>query len=118
MPSPPPTSPSTGAIRNAGLQACKAAIHLMSKSTLRILAALLSAAIVAVLFAGLDSLPRDLRNQIAAERTAFAAAQKQLDSAKVELDRDRSQEAALFAALPSARGYSDRISRGQSMLVT
>src|SRR5438309_240017 len=90
----------------------------MSKSTLRVLAALLGAAIVAVLFAGLDSLPRDLRNQIAAERSAYAAAQKQLESSKAEVDRDRSQEPALFAALPSARGYGDRLQRGQSMLVT
>ena len=90
----------------------------MSKSSLRILAALLSAAIVAVLFAGLDSLPRDIRNQIAAERTAYAASQKQLESDKAEVDRDRAQEAVLFAALPSAAGYGDRLSRGQSMLAS
>src|ERR1043165_697293 len=90
----------------------------MSKSTLRILAALLSAAIVAVLFAGLDNLPRDIRNHIAAERTAYAAAQKQLDSAKSDIARERSQDAALFAAIPSARGYDDRLSRSQSLLAS
>jgi hypothetical protein len=69
----------------------------MSKSSLRILAALLSAVIVVVLFAGLDNLPREIRNQIGAERTAYAAAQKQLDSSKAEVARDRSQEPALFS---------------------
>ena len=88
----------------------------MSKSTLRILAAVLAAAIVAVLFAGFDSLPRELKTQIAAERTAYTAAQKQLDASKSEIERERSENAALFAAIPSARAYSDRLSRGQSML--
>ena len=88
----------------------------MSKSSLRILAALLSAAIVAVLFAGLDNLPGDIRKQIAAERTAYSSAQKQAESAKAEVDRYRSQEAALFAAIPSAQGYGGRLSRGENML--
>jgi hypothetical protein len=90
----------------------------MSKSSLRILAALLSAGIVAVLFAGFDSLPRDIRNQITSERSAYAAAQKQVASTKAEVDRDRSQEPALFAAIPSAHAYGDRIARGQSMLTS
>ena len=40
----------------------------MSKSSLRVLAVLLSAAIIAILFAGLDGLPRDVKAQIAAEK--------------------------------------------------
>src|SRR5689334_11124598 len=88
----------------------------MSKSSLRILAALLSAAIVAVLFAGLDNLPREVRNRIAAERSAYAAAQKQLDAGRSEVDRDRTQEPALFAAIPSTHAYGDRLARSQSML--
>jgi hypothetical protein len=88
----------------------------MSKSSLRILAALLSAAIVVVLFAGLDNLPRDIRNQVGAERTAYGAAQKQLDSSKAEVGRDRAQEPALFGAIPSAAGYDGRLSSSQNML--
>src|SRR5262245_46095929 len=88
----------------------------MSKSSLRILAVLLGAAIVVVLFAGLDNLPRDIRNQIGAERTAYAAAQKQLESSKAEVARDRTQEPELFAAIPSAAGYSGRLASGQNML--
>jgi len=89
----------------------------MSKPTLRILAALLAAAIVAVLFAGLDNLPRDIKSQIAAERSAYSNAQVQLDRARSEMDRERSQEPALFAALPSAQSYNSRLANGQSMLV-
>ncbi|HTS65226.1 MAG TPA: hypothetical protein VMH28_24560 [Candidatus Acidoferrales bacterium] len=90
----------------------------MSKPSLRILAVLLSAAIVIVLFAGLDNLPAEVRKQIAAERTAYASAQKQFDSAKSDVTRDVSQEPALFAAIPSARAYADRLSRGQTMLAS
>jgi hypothetical protein len=90
----------------------------MSKSSLRILATLLAVAIVVVLFAGLDSLPREVRAQIASERTAYTAAQKQLESSKAEIERERSQEPALFAAIPSASAYNDRLARGQSMLAT
>jgi hypothetical protein len=78
----------------------------------------LVAAIVVVLFAGLDSLPREVKAQIATERSAYTAAQKQLDSSKSEIERDRSQEPALFAAIPSAQGYNDRLARGQSMLTS
>ena len=90
----------------------------MSKSSLRILAVLLSAAIVIVLFAGLDNLPGEVRKHIAAERTAYAAAQQQVDRAKSEVDRDRGQEPALFAAIPSASEYTDRLSRSQSSLAS
>jgi hypothetical protein len=90
----------------------------MSKPTLRLLAVLLSTAIIVVIFAGLDNLPGEVRNQIAAERTAYAAAQKQLDASKAEVARDRSNEPALFAAIPSARAYDDRLSRGASMLAS
>ena len=83
----------------------------MSKSSLRVLAVLLTLGIIGVLFAGLDDLPRDVRAQIAAERTAYAAAQSQLKAAQDEVARDAASEAALFSALPSAREYPDRLSR-------
>jgi hypothetical protein len=82
------------------------------------LAALLVAAIVVVLFAGLDSLPRELKAQIATERTAYNAAQKQLENSKAEIERERSQDPTLFAVIPSARSYNDRLDRGQSMLAS
>ena len=58
----------------------------MTKPTLRLLAVILTIAIVVVIFAGLDGLPRDLRAQIGTERTALAAAQKQLSAAQSEVN--------------------------------
>src|SRR5205085_4420264 len=78
--------------------------------------ALLSAAIVAVLFAGLDNLPREVRNQIHSESVAWAAAQKQLNDSKAEVGRERSGNPELFAAIPSARAYDERLARGGGML--
>jgi hypothetical protein len=88
----------------------------MSKSSLRVLAVILSAAIIGVIFAGLDNLPRDVRSQIASERSAYTAAQGQLKSAQEEIARDTAGEAALFAALPSAREYPGRLARANTAL--
>jgi hypothetical protein len=90
----------------------------MSKSSLRILAVLLTVGIIAILFAGLDGLPRDVRAQIAAERKALTGAQSQVQSAQAEVSRNVSSESALFAALPSAREYPDRFGRATGSLAT
>lgn len=88
----------------------------MSKSSLRILAVLLTAGILVVLFAGLDGLPGAVKAQIAAERKAFTAAQSQLQSAQAEVSRNLATESALFRALPSAREYPDRLGRAAGSL--
>jgi hypothetical protein len=90
----------------------------MGKSSLRVLAVLLTLAIIGVLFAGFDDLPRDVRSQIAAERSAYTAAQAQLKAAQDEVTRDTASEAALFRALPSARQYPDRLARAAGTLST
>src|ERR1035437_3344135 len=88
----------------------------MSKSSLRILAVLLTAGILVVLFAGLDGLPGAVKAQIAAERKSFTAAESQLQSAQAEVSRNLASESALFRALPSAREYPDRLGRAASSL--
>src|SRR5450755_39635 len=88
----------------------------MSKSSLRILAVLLTVGIIAVLFAGLDGLPRDVKAQIAAERKSFAAAQSQVQAVQADVSRNLSGESALFGALPSAREYPDRLGRAAGSL--
>ncbi len=88
----------------------------MSKSSLRILAVLLTVAIIVVIFAGLDGLPREVKAQIAAERKEFTAAQQQLKADRDEVSGDLTKEAALFSALPSARGYTDRLTRAERWL--
>jgi hypothetical protein len=88
----------------------------MSKSSLRILAVLLTAGILVVLFAGLDGLPGAVKAQIAAERKSFTAAQSQVQSAQGEVSRDLASESALFGALPSAREYPERLGRAAGSL--
>jgi hypothetical protein len=68
----------------------------MTKPQLRVLAIVLSALIVIVLFAGLDDLPRALRTDIASEQQSLATALKQVAAAKDEVSRDLSAEPDLF----------------------
>src|SRR5258705_8384392 len=83
----------------------------MNKSGLKLTGAVIAGLMGLVWFAGLDDLPRDVRAQIATERSAVASAQKQLAAAKDEVARDLSTESALFHALPSAALYNDRLAR-------
>jgi len=68
----------------------------MSKSSLRVLAVLLTVGIIVVLFAGLDGLPGAVKTQIAAEKKSFAAAQSQLEKAQADVSRTMAGEMALF----------------------
>src|SRR5437764_13766517 len=88
----------------------------MSKSSLRILAVLLTVGIIVVLFAGLDGLPGEVKAQIAAEKKAYAAAQTEVQAAQADVSRNLSNEGTLFRALPSAREYPDRLARASSSL--
>src|ERR1035438_5317813 len=88
----------------------------MSKSSLRILAVLLTVGIIVVLLTGLDGLPGAVKTQIAAEKKSFTAAQSQLEKAQGDVSRTMSSEMALFNALPSAREYPDRLNRAFSSL--
>ena len=88
----------------------------MSKSTLRLFAVLLTVAIVVVLFAGLDGLPRNVRAQIGTERTALTAAHAQLSAAQDEVARDLKAEPVLFQAIPSSQQYADRIAGAAGVL--
>src|SRR4051812_49802776 len=88
----------------------------MSKSSLRIVAVLLSALILLVLFANLDGLPGDVKAQIAAERKAYAGAQSQLEVDQNEVTRALAAESTLFAALPTAREYPVRLARAKTSI--
>src|ERR1039458_3446167 len=88
----------------------------MSKSSLRILAAVLTVGIIVVLLAGLDGLPGAVKDQIAAERKAYNAAQAQTQSAGAEVYRNLSSERALFGAMPSAHEYPTRLIRAAGSL--
>ena len=71
----------------------------MSRSTLKFLAVLLSVLIVAVVFSGLDNLPREVRAQIKTERAALSDAQSTLRSEKDAVTRQVAADPALFHAV-------------------
>jgi hypothetical protein len=88
----------------------------MSRSSLKFLAVLLGVLIVAVLFAGLDNLPREVRAQISGERSALAAAQSQLQSQQAEVTRDLQGDPALFAAVPESAQWPATLSKAQASM--
>lgn len=88
----------------------------MSRSSLKFFAVLLSVLIVAVLFAGLDNLPREVRAQISGERSALAAAQSQLQSQQAEVSRDLGGDPALFAAVPESAQWPATLSKAQGTM--
>lgn len=88
----------------------------MSRSTLKFLAILLGVLIVAVLLSGLDNLPREVRAQIATERSALAAAQAQLRSQKDAVASQVQGDPALFNAIPESADWPSRFARDESSL--
>ena len=82
----------------------------MSRSTLKFLAALVGVLIVVVPFAGLDDLPRSLRTQVAAERTALASAQTSFQAGQDETLGDLRSDPELFAAVPASSQWPDQLS--------
>ncbi len=70
----------------------------MSKTALRVLAVLLSFLIVLVLAAGLDDLPRDLRDRIGTAQKEIALARSRVDQVQGELNQALASEPDLFRA--------------------
>jgi len=90
----------------------------MTKPQLRVLAIVLSALIVIVLFAGLDDLPRALRNDIKAEQQSLASAMNQVAAARNEVSRDLSAEPALFRVRSMNTELPARLARAEGNLQT
>jgi hypothetical protein len=90
----------------------------MSRSGLRFLAVLLSALIVVVLFAGLDNLPRNVRAQVDAERTALASAQKQVAAAADQVNRDVRANPDLFQNIAASQQWPAQLSQSEAQLTT
>ena len=88
----------------------------MSRSTLKFSAIVLSLSIALVLLAGLDNLPRGLRQQIDGERAALASARTQVQTARDEVNRNLQTEAALFHNLPSAQQWPGRFDKSAAQL--
>jgi hypothetical protein len=90
----------------------------MEKSGLKITAVVVAGLMGVVWMAGFDDLPGDIHKQIAAQRSALSTAQTQIGTAKEEVARGVAGERELFAALPSAALYNERLARSESALST
>jgi len=88
----------------------------MSRSGLKFVAVLLSTLIVLVLVAGLDNLPRGVRAQVDAERSALAAAQKQVQAAKDDVAGDLRTEAELFRTVPASQQWPGGLGQADAQL--
>ena len=90
----------------------------MTKSQLRLLAIVLVALIVVVLFAGLDNLPRKVRADIASEQQSLVAAEKQVQKARAEVAADLQSEPALFRVRSMDTVLLARLARAEANLLT
>jgi hypothetical protein len=88
----------------------------MNRSGLKFLAVLLTVSIGVVLTAGLDNLPRELRQQIDGERAALASAQQQIAQAKTEVDGEVEADGALFHSIPVAAQWPAGFALAESKL--
>ena len=88
----------------------------MTRSGLKFLAVLLTVSIGVVLTAGLDNLPRNLRQQIDGERAALASAQQQVAQATAEVTGEVASDRALFHAIPAAIQWPAGLALSESRL--
>jgi len=88
----------------------------MNRSGLKFLAVALVVSIGVVLSAGLDNLPRNLRQQIDGERAALTSAQQQIAQAKADVDGEVTSDGALFHAIPSAAQWPAGFALAESKL--
>jgi hypothetical protein len=88
----------------------------MNRSPLKFLAILLGVLMVAVLFSGLDDLPRTVRAQVDSERSALASAQKQLAGAKDEVTREVQADPALFQSVMASREWPVQLAQDETVL--
>src|SRR6185503_18929707 len=86
----------------------------MKEGGLKFIAALLLTVMVAVPFAGIDNLPREVRAQIAAERTALADSQSKVRAAQQEVASQAQSEPELFAAIPASAQWPAALSSAAS----
>lgn len=90
----------------------------MSRSSLRLLAAVLTVLIIIVGVNAFDHLPGDVRARIDSERTALAASQKQVSAAQDQVTREMQSDAALFAAIQSSKAWPGRFSQATASLAS
>ncbi|MBV9505972.1 MAG: hypothetical protein JO323_13305 [Acidobacteriia bacterium] len=88
----------------------------MSRSTLKILAVVLTCLIIVIAFNAFDHLPGSVRAQIDSERAALSSAQKQLAAAQADVNRELQSHAVLFRSIPAARQWPARFTQASGVL--
>jgi hypothetical protein len=78
----------------------------MKRAFLLFSAAIFGTGLIVVPFLGLDSLPRDVRRQIAAERSALTESQRQIRNAQDEVAHDLQAEPDLFRSIPASQQWT------------
>ncbi len=90
----------------------------MQRPFLTLAAAILGTGLVVTPFLGLDGLPRDMRRQIANERSALADTQNQIGKAQEEVKHDLQAEPDLFRSIPSSFQWSAGLAAAATDLQT
>src|SRR4051812_22058013 len=90
----------------------------MERPFLKFAAAILGTGLVVVPFLGLDGLPRDVRRQIQAERTAFADAKRQVGKAQDQVTQDLQAEPDLFRSIAASRQWPGELGTAGADLQT
>jgi hypothetical protein len=88
----------------------------MNRGFLKFAAAVLGTGLVVVPFLGLDGLPRDLRKQIAAERSAYTQTERRLKDAQDAVAHDLSAEPDLFKGIPASRQWQSDLATAAGAL--
>jgi len=90
----------------------------MSKSFLRLSAAVLTTLIIVVGVTAFDHLPSSVRAQIDSERTALAAAPNQIHAAQDAVAREQQADPGLFQSIPAAQQWPGRFQQASSELLS
>jgi len=88
----------------------------MSKSGLRLSAAVLTTLIIVVGITAFDHLPSSVRAQIDSERSALASAPNQVRAAQETVGRELQAEPALFHSIPAAAQWPGRFQQASDEL--
>ncbi len=90
----------------------------MDRGFLKFAAVALGTALIVVPFLGLDGLPRDVRHQISAERTALVDAQHQVRDAQQQVTHDLESERDLFRGIPESQAWPGELAADAAGLDT
>jgi hypothetical protein len=90
----------------------------MQQPFLKFAAAILGTGLVVVPFLGLDGLPRDLRRQIDAERSALTESRREIGKAQDEVTHDLQAEPDLFRSIPASKQWPSALASAAAELQT